>query len=49
MCYNQLGRLLKPDTFDVTNPVDRSEAAVVLREMKKVQAQIDALLSRKVS
>jgi hypothetical protein len=45
--YNQLGRLLpKVDEFTTVADFDVHEARVLLAEMRKVQAQIDALLGR---
>ena len=45
--FNQLGRLLpKVDEFTTVADFDVHEARVLLAEMRKVQAQIDALLGR---
>ena len=45
--YNQLARLLpKTDEFTTVADFDVNEATVLLAEMAKVQAQIDALLGR---
>jgi len=45
--YNQLGRLLPKvdDDLDLANPNVRAEVGIVLAEMKRVKAEIDAFLA----
>jgi len=45
--YNQFGRLLPKDAddLDLKNPDVRAEVGVILTEMDRVRAQIDAFLA----
>jgi hypothetical protein len=43
--FNALGRLLpKPDDLDLEDPSARAEAEIIMTEMNRVKAQIDAFL-----
>jgi len=48
--FNQLGRLLPPgkeeQTEAVADPARRAEIKIVLAEMRKVRAEIDAFLDK---
>ena len=45
--FNQLGTLLpKPDSLDPADAAAVAEAEMVLAEMRKVQAELDAMMQR---